>query len=392
MTPKRVCITFLDFQGEKGRPDLTQLELVVRLVERDLLTNPAHAEVNCMYVECKEQGKIYWQEEMRDLDLMIQLKVLKNKSYLGSISFPFKDLFDQFEQMQQWFTVFDALDDDVFDGNLGEDDSENPKVLVAFEIGEDEEVTETELTMTQQDENSGIIQHQKAKSESRKVLESSKEKRDSEREVKLTTGSVHHRSSGNHSNPGLPKDPKLVKKSDVHSPRNPPTPPSNPVVDSKQNSQGAKDMKKPQSLKDNLHQITDQSLHKEGERSRNIDGYTENRRSDTKNPTGRSSSPNVTPYQNPVPPLPLSSLAAMKPSPAPAQEPSNPALLQKLADLESLISSRDFELDKYNLIYPDSDCKYPPKRQSSKISSKNWILYPKKMKTSISPCPMCASI
>jgi len=350
MTPKRVCITFLDFEGEKGRPDLTQLELVVRLVERDLLTNPAHADVNCMYVECKEQGKIYWQEEMRDLDLMIQLKVLKNKNYLGSISFPFKDLFDQFEKMQQWFTVFDALDDDVFDGTLGENDGENPRVLVAFEIGEDEEVTETELTMTQQDDNSGIIQHQKAKSESRKILDSNKEKRDSDRDVKLTTGSVHHRSSGNHSNPAVPKDPKLIKKNDVQSPRNPPTPPAHPMNDTKQNSQGSKDMKKPQSLKDNLHQIADQIGNKEGDRTRQIEGYTESRRSDAKLAPGRSSSPNVTPYQNPVPPLPLATLTSAagkpSPSPAPAQQPPNAALTQKLADLESLLSSRDFELDK----------------------------------------------
>lgn len=358
MTSKRVCITFLDFQAEKGIPDLTKLELVVRLVERELLTNPAHTDVNCMYVEWKEQGKIYWQEEMRDLDLMIQLKVLQNKNYLGSISFPFKDLFDQFEQLQQWFTVFDALDDDVFDGNLGEDDTENPRVLVSFDVGEDDEVTETELTMTQQDENSGIVQHQKAKSESKRVLDSHKDKRESERDVKLTTGSVHHRSSGNHSNAVGQKEQNLnlIKQNDAHSPRNPPTPPTYPTQEhrdhsNKSNKEVKKEttLKKPQSLKDNLQHIQTGSANhsgaKDADRGRQIDGYTEQKRSEPKLPPGRSSSPNVTPYQNPVPPLPLATLnnPAPRPVPAPAAAAAH---LQKIEELEGELAEKDLELQK----------------------------------------------
>lgn len=356
MTSKRVSITFQDFQVEKGVSDLSRLELVVRLVERELLTNPAHTDVNCMYVEWKEQGKIYWQEEMRELDLMIQLKVLQNKEYLGSISFPFKDLFDQFEQLQQWFTVFDALDDDVFDGNLGEDDTENPRVLVSFDVGEDDEVTETELTMTQQDENSGIVQHQKAKSESKRVLDSHKEKRESDKDVNLTTGSVHHRSSGNHSNPVAQKDSNLIKKNDVVSPRNPPTPPTYPNPENRDHSnKSSKDarketsLKKPQSLKDNLQHIQSTSSNhsgaKDGDRGRQIDGYTEQKRSETKLPAGRSSSPNVTPYQSPVPPLPLATIAnpAARPNPAPVIAP---AQLQKIADLENELAEKDLEIQK----------------------------------------------
>jgi hypothetical protein len=363
MTPKRVCITFLDYEDEKGRQSLSSLELVVRLVERELLTNPAHTDVNCMYVEWKEQGKIFWQEEMRDLELMIQLKVLDNKKYLGSISFPFKDLFDQFEQLQQWFTVFDALDDDIFDGNLGEDDAENPRVLVAFEVGEDEDITETELTMTQQDDNSGIIQHQKAKSESRRVLESNKEKRDSDRDVKLTTGSVHHRSSGNPSHLAPPKEHNYLKQTDVQSPRNPPTPPTYAPQEAREAAQKpSKDpkresMKKPQPVKDNPqhHQTNIDHEKKEAERGRHIDGYTEQRRSDTKLAPGRSSSPNVTPYQNPVPPLPLANLPTNSAQPQKSSAPISAHPLsgslsypstQRLAELEMLLLAKDLDLDK----------------------------------------------
>jgi hypothetical protein len=75
----------------------------------------------------------------------IDMKVLENQSFrlivrhdnemLGTISFNRDTDFSgtEMEQMQ-WITLFDEVDDDVYDGDIGVDDNEGPKVKVAFKI------------------------------------------------------------------------------------------------------------------------------------------------------------------------------------------------------------------------------------------------------------------
>ena len=37
-------------------------------------------------------------------------------------------------EFAQWVTLFDEVDDDLYDGDLGEDDEESPKVMIAFKL------------------------------------------------------------------------------------------------------------------------------------------------------------------------------------------------------------------------------------------------------------------
>ena len=146
MSRLRVNITFIDFESEGEKVNYNSLELIVRLVERDILTDASCADMNCMYIEWKEFGKIYWENEMKNLDLMIQFKVMKNSKLVGSISFPFKDIFQLPAQFKQWLTVFDTPEDDIFDGILGEDDFEKPRIHVGFDIADEEEQEPTEVS------------------------------------------------------------------------------------------------------------------------------------------------------------------------------------------------------------------------------------------------------
>lgn len=150
---KQVNITFEDYQASSRTSSAVQeesqseYELQIRLVERDILTDRECDDMNVMFIEWKEQGKIYWEPEMEDLDLMIQFKLVKQKNYVGSISFVFKDIFEVSKEFSQWLTIFDTLDDDIFDGVLGEDDEEIPRIKVRFEIKESFSDEDAEVTM-----------------------------------------------------------------------------------------------------------------------------------------------------------------------------------------------------------------------------------------------------
>ncbi len=133
-TRLQVSVYFLDFESGKGKIDPKAHELVVRLVERELLTDPSCADLNCMYVDWGERGLIFWETDMAQLDLMIQFKILRNNKFVGSISLPFRDILFLGRESKQWLTIFDTLDDDIFDGQLGEDDGETPRVRLGFSV------------------------------------------------------------------------------------------------------------------------------------------------------------------------------------------------------------------------------------------------------------------
>lgn len=53
----------------------------------------------------------------------------------GSISIPLEVFYNAGEsQHKQWITLFDHIDDDEYDGEMGENDDEAPRVYLSFEI------------------------------------------------------------------------------------------------------------------------------------------------------------------------------------------------------------------------------------------------------------------
>jgi hypothetical protein len=124
-----------EVQSQKG-------EVKIRLIERELLNDHDCEDLNCMVVELFDQGSIFWEEAMAAMDLMIQFKVYKDDQWMGSISLQLKDLFVyDGGDFKQWFTLFDSPTDDIFDGDVGIDDQECPRVLLSFQFQDVEEET-----------------------------------------------------------------------------------------------------------------------------------------------------------------------------------------------------------------------------------------------------------
>lgn len=54
---------------------------------------------------------------------------------MGSVSIPQEIFIEGGEgKFKQWVTLFDNLDDDEYDGEMGENDDEAPRVLFGFDI------------------------------------------------------------------------------------------------------------------------------------------------------------------------------------------------------------------------------------------------------------------
>jgi hypothetical protein len=94
------------------------------------------------------------------MDLMIQFRLVStlDRAYVGSISFPLREVFSVRANFKQWLTVFDTIDDDIFDGTIGIDDDEKPRILVGFEIkdklddnDDSQQSSVNELSMTKDD-------------------------------------------------------------------------------------------------------------------------------------------------------------------------------------------------------------------------------------------------
>ena len=57
---------------------------------------------------------------------------------LGSLSIPVHNFLELSinEKYEQWFTLFDYLEDDIFDGTLGENDSESPMIQIRYHLSD----------------------------------------------------------------------------------------------------------------------------------------------------------------------------------------------------------------------------------------------------------------
>lgn len=131
---KQVDIYYWDYESEAGGAIPSEHELQVRLVERDMLHDPQWSNLNAMSVDWRDKGKVFWEPEMSSIDLLIQFKLLKGENYVGSVSFPLRDIFRPGKDFKQWLTVFDTIEDDIFDGVIGTDDEETPRIRVGFGI------------------------------------------------------------------------------------------------------------------------------------------------------------------------------------------------------------------------------------------------------------------
>jgi len=73
------------------------------------------------------------------LKLQLILKSLgEGEDTLGSVSMNVQEYFIQMPNLiqSQWITLFDDIDDDMYDGTLGDDDEELPRILIKFETQE----------------------------------------------------------------------------------------------------------------------------------------------------------------------------------------------------------------------------------------------------------------
>jgi hypothetical protein len=62
-------------------------------------------------------------------------KIGDDEGRYGSVSFSLKKMqHGAGNTYLHWVTLFDSLDDDVFDGQLGEDDWEMPRMLVEYSV------------------------------------------------------------------------------------------------------------------------------------------------------------------------------------------------------------------------------------------------------------------
>lgn len=54
---------------------------------------------------------------------------------IGSISIPQSVFFNGVDgKYKQWITLFDHIDDDEYDGEMGENDEETPRILFNFHL------------------------------------------------------------------------------------------------------------------------------------------------------------------------------------------------------------------------------------------------------------------
>lgn len=75
--------------------------------------------------------------DMKILDeALIRIMVMNGDELYGCISFDKETDFTEchVQELTQWITLFDDAEDDVYDGVLGEDDEEGPRVLISFKM------------------------------------------------------------------------------------------------------------------------------------------------------------------------------------------------------------------------------------------------------------------
>ena len=106
-------------------------------LESDLINLSNISFLVCINLDCIESCKYSAAKaakvDMKILeDSSIRVMVMNGEDLYGCISFDKETDFTdcQGQEISQWITLFDDAEDDVYDGTLGEDDEEGPRVLV----------------------------------------------------------------------------------------------------------------------------------------------------------------------------------------------------------------------------------------------------------------------
>ena len=85
----------------------------------------------------------------------------RNEEKVGSISIPQEVFFtagkDEQGKYRQWITLFDHLDDDEYDGDMGENDEEQPRVLFNFAISTEKKQAEGKSRGNSRDAGSSVV-------------------------------------------------------------------------------------------------------------------------------------------------------------------------------------------------------------------------------------------
>ena len=71
--------------------------------------------------------------ETLHLDNCVRVMIHRNDELYGTISFDKETEFGHLGvSLTQWITLFEDTEDDIYDGSLGEDDEESPRVQLCF--------------------------------------------------------------------------------------------------------------------------------------------------------------------------------------------------------------------------------------------------------------------
>lgn len=85
----------------------------------------------------------------KDKVTIVVKSLTRDELKVGSISISQETFFnahafDPNGRYKQWITLFDHLDDDEYDGEMGENDDEHPRVLFSFYIFQDTQKEKTQ--------------------------------------------------------------------------------------------------------------------------------------------------------------------------------------------------------------------------------------------------------
>jgi hypothetical protein len=136
MEKQEIHLQFLNLQDEHDIYLNSNLECQIKLIEKENMYLDDSDNSNTMCIEKGEVGKIYFDESMEDLCLYLQYHLFCGENSIGSVSVAVRDIMSLKPGFQQWFTLFDDPTDDIYDGDVGSNDVETPKVLLSFKIEE----------------------------------------------------------------------------------------------------------------------------------------------------------------------------------------------------------------------------------------------------------------
>ena len=89
-----------------------------------------------MLVLSDHQNQVNVHLKSKDESIRLIVKNLGDEEMpLGSITFPYEYFEPCINQnFKQWVTIFDHIDDDEYDGDPGDNDEEEPKILIDYSV------------------------------------------------------------------------------------------------------------------------------------------------------------------------------------------------------------------------------------------------------------------